>query len=91
MLDAVGHIYNTLFDVIETIAGTDFKTFDRGFWYKGEDCSQRIDLFPYAFLDQPETTPVVGVSNPTGYRYLTVIRIGGDDLCRRRRFIRSLF
>ena len=68
MLDAVEPIYNSLFETIQTAAGSDFSSFERGFWYK-EDCTQNVDAFPYAFLDQPETTQVRGVGNPSEYGY----------------------
>ena len=68
MLNAVEPIYNTLFTHIKRVAGSDLSTFERGFWFK-EDCTQNIDAFPYAFLDQPETTPVEGIASPSLYRY----------------------
>ena len=68
MLNALGPVYNTLFEIIHEIAGDDLGSFERGFWYK-EDCTQEVDSFPYAFLDQPNTTEVQPVSSPLRFGY----------------------
>lgn len=83
MLNAVEPIYNTLFDRIKRAAGSDLITFDRGFWFKDE-CKNDINAFPYAFLDQPETTRVEGIASPSLYRYelhilLVVLTLKGDQ------------
>ena len=72
MLDALEPIYNTLYDVIDTEAGVGLSAFERGFWYK-VDCTQNLSLYPYAFLDQPETSEVKRIRNPAVFGY--VVRI----------------
>lgn len=84
MLNAVDDIFCTLYDTINTIAGSDFERFERGYWYQ-VDCEYDINQFPYAFLDQPDTTPRVAIGSPQRYQYLVIIRFvvltfadGGD-------------
>lgn len=84
MLDGVQPIYDALFSSIQTIAGSDFARFERGYWYQ-EDCQYDINQFPYAFLDQPDTTARVAVGSPQQYQYLVIVRFvvltfadGGD-------------
>lgn len=78
MWRAVEPIYETLFGVIETLAGEPnnpqatgtklFKSFDRGFWFR-EDCKHKLDEFPYAFLDQPTTTQIDEYQSPSVFQY----------------------
>ena len=58
------------------------QTFDRGFWYKGEECVHfRSICFPYGFLDSPYWDPIEFESAPMGFQVRAAYRIGNTDVC----------
>ena len=81
MLTAVEPIYKTLFDTINGLG--ELTTFEKGFWYK-EDCTQRLDRFPYGFLHQPVTGRTQFVASPRVHQYhveilLVILTYGADN------------
>ena len=45
------------------------QTFDRGFWYKGEECVHQVEMFPYGFLDEPYWDEIENESFPMCFVY----------------------
>ena len=83
MLRSLNVLYETLYNLIRTEFGGEFLQLDRGFRYT-RDCMKDMRKFPYAFLDQPETSDIEPVKSPAVYEYtvqidLVILSKSADD------------
>ena len=66
MLNSLMPIYETLYDSIVQVMGTDLPKFEKGF--APDDLT-----YPYMYLDQPAVSEPVDISNPNQYGYAVMV------------------